>query len=921
MTVPAEANTHSNKFRPGLWPAWIALACGLTLTLLAWRYSQLNLERQLRLEFEVEVSQVRADIDARIAGYAQTLRGAAALFAASDHVTRVEWRDYIVGLKLERNYPAIAAVAFAREVNQNELDGLIDEVRKSGVSDFNIRPPGQRERYVVNVFTEPYTGLNIKALGYDMWQDAERRETMQRASAAGEAMITRKITLKIDEQINPVPAFIMYVPVHRKSESQIFGYVLSPFRMPTLMAEISKRNLRGVSLSVHDGVDASEKNLLYQSDTGEAVVKPRFVHGESIMVGGRPWTLSFVSRPELELRGDPAHSKLVLAGGISSSLLLFGIAWSLATTRNRALRLARDMTRSMRESEARFRVMVDLAPEAIVVHDFDLGRFVEANAEAEKLFGCDREELLKGGPERFYPPEQFKGIDVMESLKEMQLKALAGEQAIFERTVRNARGEIHYCEVRLSQLPSTSSRLIRASFVDISERKQAEDEIRSLAFYDPLTKLPNRRLMLDRLGRAITSSARHGSHGALMLFDLDDFKILNDTQGHDAGDRFLVEVASRMESCIREGDTVARLGGDEFVVILEDLDAETVAAMQAEIVAVKIQAALNHPYSLDPDNSEAENESHGIHCTASIGIALFRDQSLSADELMKRADTAMYQAKAAGRNALRFFDPDMQVVVATRATLSADLRVALGKNQFLLLYQPQVDADAQVTGAEALVHWQHPRRGLIAPAEFIQQAEDNGVILPLGNWVLQEACRQLVLWSGQAETAHLTMAVNVSARQIRQKDFVEQVLIVLSKTDADPGKLTLEITERLLMQDVEDAIAKMTLLQAEGVSFTLDDFGTGYSSLVYLKRLPLSQLKIDHSFVRDILNDSNDAAIARTVIALGQSLGLSVIAEGVETLEQKEFLSTLGCHAYQGYLFGKPGAADVVLTGGRPAAS
>ncbi len=509
----------------------------------------------------------------------------------------------------------------------------------------------------------------------------------------------------------------------------------------------------------------------------------------------------------------------------------------------------------------------------------------------------------------------------MEHLKEMQTKALAGEQVLFERIVLNAKGETHYCEVRLVQLPSANRRLIRASYIDVSERKQAEDEIRNLAFYDPLTKLPNRRLMLDRLGQALTSSARHGSHGALMLFDLDDFKILNDTQGHDAGDRFLVEVASRMESCIREGDTVARLGGDEFVVILEDLDAEAVAAMQAEIVAVKIQAALSQSYSIDPGFSTKSDESHSVHCTASIGIALFRDQSLSVDELMKRADTAMYQAKAAGRNTLRFFDPDMQVVVATRATLNADLRVALGENQFLLLYQPQVDGEANVTGAEALVYWQHPRRGLIAPSNFIRQAEDSGVILPLENWILEAACRQLVLWTEQAETAHLTMAVNVSARQIRQKDFVEQVLIVLSETGANPRKLCLEVTESLLLQDVEDVIDKMILLKAEGVSFALDDFGTGYSSLAYLKRLPLSQLKIDLSFVRDALTDSNDAAIARTIIALGQSLGLSVIAEGVETLEQKEFLARLGCHAYQGYLFGRPGAAENVLAGAKPAVS
>jgi diguanylate cyclase (GGDEF)-like protein len=395
-----------------------------------------------------------------------------------------------------------------------------------------------------------------------------------------------------------------------------------------------------------------------------------------------------------------------------------------------------------------------------------------------------------------------------------------------------------------------------------------------------------------------------------MLFDLDDFKTLNDTLGHDVGDQFLVEVAARMESCIREGDTVARLGGDEFVVILQDLDAESVAAMQAEIVAVKIQSALSRPYLLTLGLAEEDSDIRNYHCTSSVGITLFRGSAVSADELMKRADTAMYQAKASGRNTLRFFDPDMQAVVAARAELNADLRTAIRESQFLLHYQPQVDGDGRVTGAEALVRWRHPRRGIVAPAGFIPQAEDNGLILPLGHWVLEAACRQLVVWAGNKATARLSVAVNVSGRQFHQKDFVADVLDILRRTGADPGKLKLEVTESLLLHDVEDIVAKMGALRSEGVSFSLDDFGTGYSSLSYLKRLPLAQLKIDQSFVRDVLTDSNDAVIARTIIALGRSLGLAVIAEGVETAAQRDFLAMQGCHAFQGYFFGRPVAAE-----------
>jgi len=336
-------------------------------------------------------------------------------------------------------------------------------------------------------------------------------------------------------------------------------------------------------------------------------------------------------------------------------------------------------------------------------------------------------------------------------------------------------------------------------------------------------------------------------------------------------------------------------------------------------IAVKIQAALNQPYLFDLSLVGGDSDTRSYHCTASIGIALFRDQSLSVDELMKRADTAMYQAKAAGRDTLRFFDPDMQAVVTARAALDSDLREAVQERQFLLYYQPQVDAAGRTTGCEALVRWQHPRRGMVSPADFIPLAEATGLILPIGLWVLETACEQLVAWATVPDMSHLTVAVNVSARQFRHPDFVDQVLAVLDSTGADPGKLKLELTESLLLDNVEDIIEKMTALKAKGIGFSLDDFGTGYSSLSYLKRLPLDQLKIDQSFVRDVLTDPNDATIARTIVALAQSMGLAVIAEGVETVAQQEFLAANGCHAYQGYLFGRPMPAtefDLLLNRG-----
>jgi diguanylate cyclase (GGDEF)-like protein/PAS domain S-box-containing protein len=441
---------------------------------------------------------------------------------------------------------------------------------------------------------------------------------------------------------------------------------------------------------------------------------------------------------------------------------------------------------------------------------------------------------------------------------------------------------------------------------DITERKAAADKIEHLAFYDPLTDLPNRRLLLDRLEQALTSCARHNRYGALMLLDMDDFKTLNDTLGHDIGDQFLIEVARRLQACVREGDTVARHGGDEFVVILEDLSEDTLAAMQAESVADKILRAVSQPYALDLTAPGGLQSTRSYHCTSSIGITLFQDNSVSVDELMKRTDTAMYQAKSSGRNTLRFFDPEMQAEVTARAALDIDLREAMRENQFCLYYQPQVDSAGNWTGAEALVRWQHPRRGMVSPVEFIPQSELTGMIIPLGQWVLETACAQLASWEMLPAMSHLTIAVNVSARQFRHVDFVDQVLAIIDRTGVCPTKLKLELTESLLLESVEDVITKMATLKAAGISFSLDDFGTGYSSLFYLKRLPLDQLKIDQSFVRDVLTDPNDATIARTIVALAQSMDLAVIAEGVETEAQREFLAANGCTAYQGYLFGRP---------------
>ena len=442
-----------------------------------------------------------------------------------------------------------------------------------------------------------------------------------------------------------------------------------------------------------------------------------------------------------------------------------------------------------------------------------------------------------------------------------------------------------------------------ATLSDITLKKEAEDEIKHLAFYDPLTRLPNRRLLRDRLQKTLTSIKRSGLTCGLLFIDLDNFKTLNDTLGHDIGDLLLQQVSERLKTCIREGDTVARLGGDEFVIMLENLNKNNILAAElTKMVGNKILDTLNQPYQL---------AIHKHTNTPSIGATLFNDNRYTIDELMKQADIAMYQSKKAGRNTMRFFDPRMQNIVNIRASLESELRNAIENQQFCLYYQIQVDGiqkdgSRRLPGAEALIRWLHPVRGLMLPGEFISLAEETGLILPIGQWVLDTACAQIHAWQQDKPNSNFTLAINISAKQFRQPDFIGQIQSAIQNHAIKPMCLKLELTESLLLENIEDTIITMNALNKIGVQFSLDDFGTGYSSLQYLKRLPLHQLKIDQSFVRDIAFDSNDKAIVCAIIAMANSLNIDVIAEGVETEDQLKFLLENGCTGYQGYLFGKP---------------
>jgi diguanylate cyclase (GGDEF)-like protein/PAS domain S-box-containing protein len=533
------------------------------------------------------------------------------------------------------------------------------------------------------------------------------------------------------------------------------------------------------------------------------------------------------------------------------------------------------------------------ANECITITDAQ-GRIVDVNPAFCRVTGFSREDVVGRNPRLLASGRHDK-----EFYARMWQSLAETGQWQGEIWNRRKNGEVYPEWLSIATVygenGEATSRI--GSFFDISERKQNEAEINNLAFFDPLTQLPNRRLLLDRLRHSVASVARTSGQGAVLFIDLDHFKTINDTQGHAVGDMLLCEVARRLNACVREGDTVARLGGDEFVVMLENLsESAGDAVAQASAAGEKILAALNQPYVLG---------NFSYHSTSSIGISLFRGREATVDDLLKRSDMAMYEAKMAGRNTLRFFDPAMQWALEARTALEADLRGALAANQFVVYYQIQVNAANRPIGAEALLRWAHPERGLVSPAQFIPMAEDTGLILSIGRWVLQSACARIKAWESNPLTCDLQLAVNVSAHQFRQPDFVDQVKQELERSAAKADRLKLELTESAVLDDVDDTIAKMNTLREIGVRFSMDDFGTGYSSLAYLTQLPLDQLKIDRSFVSTIETSRANAVIVQTIINMSITLGMQVIAEGVETDGQCAFLEHAGCRAYQGFLFSK----------------
>ncbi len=907
------------------------LAIGVALSAAAAYLVAGQVAREARLTFEADVGDAQDAIASRVRAYSDLLLGIRGLFFAENAVGRDEFRRYIENLDLNHRYPGIQVIHYSRRVTAAQRPAFEAMVRADtsvesrGYPKFAINPPGDRPEYVIVQYVEPMAG-NEAALGLDLSGDPVRLAALNRTRDSGQLTASGAIALAYDPSRHP--GFAMRLAIYHRRDAPpatvaqrreaFTGVVSASFIVIDLMrGALSGPFLQKNHVQIHDAgfldnpkglQQPDSENLMFDSDRLHNPAAPLvpFAASEAaalrtvsdLDIGGRRWNLYFSARPENGASLERWLPWIILAGGVTISMLLSGLIRSLATTGRRAVELADRITEDLRMSESSLaeaqrmtQQLIEALPTPIFFKSTN-GRYLGVNKAWEAYFATPREAFLGKTVHDLYPGN----VEVADRLHAMDqdLWARPGSQ-VYETSITTPDGQQHeaiYYKATFTRADGSVAGLI-GTIIDITERKRAEARALHLAQYDELTGLPNRTMFHQRVGHAIAQAQRNAKALAILFIDLDDFKKINDTLGHEAGDRALRVIADRLRGCLRETDAVCRLGGDEFVVLIEELPRpESVAE-----VAKKILAAVVQPIPLDAGE---------YHLTASIGISTYPGDSEDAQGLMKNADIAMYRAKEQGRNNYQFYSTQMNVHTLERLALESDLRHALARDEFRLHYQPKVDIrSGRITGVEALLRWQQSGRALVPPAQFIPLAEETGLIVPIGEWVLKTACLQNKAWLDQG-LPRLAVAVNLSARQFTHENLLEDVARTLRDTKLDPASLEFEITESMVMRNTEHAVKLLSGLKEMGIRLSIDDFGTGYSSLNYLKRFPLDTVKIDRIFIQDLPGNVDDAAITRAVIAMAHSLRLRVIAEGVETEEQLRFLRELGCDEMQGYYFSRP---------------
>lgn len=944
---------------------WLFLLLGLVVTYVAQSGPREASRQALQSEFDHRANAVIENIVGRLQSYEQILQGASGLFAGSDSVSRNEFVEYVSSLKLDGKYPGIQGLGFSQLIQPNDLSRHVAAVRAEGLPDYDVRPAGPREFYTSIVYLEPSRRRNQRAIGYDMYADPVRQRAMAEARDEGVTRISGKVRLVQETEENIQAGFLMYLPVYRvKSPHQtleerrknLAGWVYAPFRMNDLLAGIFGPGLGEVgsvlNIEIHDGDTRSVESLMFDSDDRHGHLGAAFNTVRKISIFGHAWTVVINSLPVFDARMTSEKANMIAFAGGMGSVLFALIAWLLVTGRSRALALAEGMTLELRLSEAALskrnrdlRLLSDC--NMAMVHaeeehkllaeicrlcvesggfrmawvgyaEHDVEKTVrpiaqsgheEGYLDAIKISWADNEQGQgpTGTAIRTGRPcivQNIQDSPVMIPWRDAALrrgcKASVALPLVCDATIL---GSLNIYAAEENAFDLDELRLLEELASDLAygivtirtrtAHAEAKEKLEFLSNFDPLTHLPNRLLLRDRFEQASLIAKNEHSTMTMLYIDLDHFKQINEGFGYAAGDEVLVTVVNRLRQCLPVTATISRLSADEFVVLLTDnLDVAGVAG-----VSDAIREALAESVRLD---------GNVLNISCSIGIGLFPDDGDDFDVLLKNAHAAVDSAKEAGRNSYRFFTKEMSAGLAEQIRLTGKLASAVRNNEFLLHYQPQIDIrSGRIVGAEALLRWLDSNGDLIPPDSFIHLAERSGHIIPIGEWVLNEACRQAMKWFEKYPSAPV-IAVNLSALQFKRGNVLEMVSKALSATGLQPDRLELELTESILLQDVDETIKTLKSLKALGVKLSIDDFGTGYSSLSYLKNLSVNKLKIDQTFVRDMLIDEDGASIVKAVIQLGHALQLAVIAEGVETDAQLSFLEMSGCDEAQGYWFSRP---------------
>ncbi|HXU94233.1 MAG TPA: EAL domain-containing protein [Gallionella sp.] len=968
MTKEAEHQTARKERSVLSLLPWLVLAAGLLITYGLQDVARQHTRKSVQERFDFRFNEIVVNIEARLRDYEDVLHGTQALFASSESVERGEFREYVGQLRLDQRYPGIRGVGFAQWLSPADKAAHIRQIRKEGFPDYTIRPGGERDSYTSIIYLEPFDWRNQRAFGYDMYSEPVRRAAMERARDENRAIVSGKVILVQETEKDVQPGFLMYLPVYRNGlphetlaerRTNLAGWVYAPFRTHDLMNGIMGRHFGEIgntlAFDIYDGDHPSPASLMYDfsKETGisRGTREPVFRAVKYIDVGGHQWTVAVRSLPDFEARLKSEDAQFTAIAGITGSLLASFIVWLLATGRERAFATATEMTRELRESESRTRrlnralkllsdcnmTLVRAKEEHKLLSEIcrliverggyqmawvgfaeqDAAKTVRPVAQAGYEEGyLDSVNVTWSDTERGQGPtgtairtgvtdinQDYLSNPRMAPWREAALKRgyqssialpLAGKERILGALTLYSPDPHAFNPAEVTLLEELANDLafgietLRAR----TEHRLTEEKLGFLAQHDPLTKLPNRLLLRDRFDLAAAAAERERSGLAMLFLDLDNFKQVNETLGHNLGDQLLRCIAERLNSCIRDTDTISRQGGDEFTILLADVrDLGIIGGIAQDVLE-----AFSDPVDLD---------GRLLNVSSSIGIGVFPNDGVEFDTLLKKAETAMYHAKESGRNTYRFFNEQMNIDALEQLQMQSQLRNAIKNGELRLHYQAQIDIGrGGITGFEALVRWNHPEAGMIAPAKFIPLAERSGLIIPIGEWVLNEACRQAKAW---LDSGHpLVMAVNLSALQFRRGNLLETVADALERSGLPPRYLELELTESILLHDMEAAMQTLHSLKAMGVKLSIDDFGTGYSSLSYLKRLAVDKLKIDQSFVRDLTEDPEDAAIVKAIIQLGHTLQLSIIAEGVETDSQLAFLRNYGCDEVQGYFFSRP---------------